>query len=55
MGSNAGRLLRQMFGRKHNLGFECDLVMNMFTIKGLAHIPLFLSHTVPPGYVPIVE
>jgi hypothetical protein len=54
MSDDAWRLFRQMLRRKHDLGFQCNLVLYMLTIKGLAHIPLLLSHTVPPDYTVIV-
>jgi len=52
---DTGRLFGQVLRRQYNLSFEGNLVMYMLTIKGLAHIPLFLSHTAPPDYIVIVR
>jgi hypothetical protein len=54
MGKDAGRLFGQVLRRKYNQGFQCDLVFYVLTIPDLAYIPLFLRHTVPPDYFPIV-
>jgi hypothetical protein len=54
MGKYAGWLFRQMFRRKYNQSFQCDLVTYMLTITNLVYIPLFLSHTAPPDYAAIV-
>ena len=63
MSDDAWWLFGQMLRRKHNLGFQCDLMFYVLTIKGFAHIPLLLSHryiatgdrflqrTELPGYV----
>jgi len=51
---DTGRLFGQVLRRQYNLSFQRNLVMYVLTIKGLAHIPLFLSHMVPPDYVVIV-
>jgi hypothetical protein len=54
MGKDAGRLLGEILRRKHNQGFESDLVTDMIAEPDLANIPLFLSHMVPPNYIVIL-
>ena len=52
--SDAWGLLRQKLRRKHDLGFQRNLVPDVLAIENLAYIPLLLSHTTPPIYVLIV-
>jgi hypothetical protein len=54
MRKNTGWLFGQIVRRKHNQGFQGDLVFHMLTIPDLAYIPLFLRHTAPPDYAAIV-
>jgi len=54
MSNDTWGLLGQILGRKHNLGFQRDLVTYMLAIADLAYIPLLLSHTAPPDYFAIV-
>ena len=54
VGNDAWGLLRQILRRKHDLGFQRDLVPDVLAIKNLAYIPLLLSHTTPPIYAFIV-